>query len=67
MASQLIRLHCTDIKIHPFTTGKQNKKKQLSKLEIDTDCQLSQVRIHVERVIGLVSQKFSILQSTLFY
>ena len=35
------------------------------KLEVDTAYQLSQVRIHVERVIGLVRQKFSILQSTL--
>ena len=40
------------------------EKKQLSKLEIDSARQLSQVRIHVERVIGLVRQKYSILQST---
>ena len=41
------------------------KEKNISKLEIDTARSLSQVRIHVERVIGLVRQKYSILQSTL--
>jgi len=54
-------VHCVQVKIPPFTRG----KKQLSKLEIDCACQLSQVRIHVERVIGLVRQKYSILQSIL--
>ena len=45
----------------PFTKG----KKQLSKPEVDTARQLSRVRIHVERVIGLIRQKYSILESTL--
>ena len=45
----------------PFTRGKP----QLSKLEVDSSRQLSQVRIHVERVIGAVRQKYMILQSTL--
>ena len=53
---------CAEVKIAtPFTKG----KKQLSKLEIDTTRELSQVRIHVERIIGMVRQKFTILQSTL--
>ena len=37
-------VHCAKVKIPPFT----REKKQLSKLEVD---QLSQVRIHVERVV----------------
>ena len=54
-------LFCAEVKIPPFTKG----KKQLSKAEVDTACQLAQVRIHVERVIGVVRQKYTILQSTL--
>lgn len=45
----------------PFTGG----KKQLSRLEIDKARQLSRVRIHVERVIGVLRQKYSFLESTL--
>ena len=40
-------------------------KEQLSKLEVDITHELSQVRIHVERIIGMVRQKFTILQSTM--
>ena len=43
----------------------QKSRYVLLQVEIDTACQLSQVRIHVERVIRLVRQKFSILQSIL--
>ena len=32
---------------------------------VDTACKLSRVRIHVERVIRLLRQKFTILESTL--
>ena len=49
------------MKIPLFT----KRKKQLSKLEVDTARQLSRVRIHVERVIGLLRQKYTILESTL--
>ena len=38
----------------PFTKG----KKQLSQPELDTARKLSRVRIHVERVIGVVRQKY---------
>ena len=41
------------------------EKKQLSKVDADTSQQLARVRIHVERVIGVVKQKYTILQSTL--
>ena len=56
-----VGLYCGEIKIPPFTKG----KKQLSQLEVDTARQLSHVRIHVERVIGLLRNKYTILQSTL--
>lgn len=56
-----VGLLCAEVKHPPFTRGKA----QLSKLEIDNSRQLSQVRIHVERVIGAVRQKYMILQSTL--
>ena len=56
-----VGLCCADVKLPPFTRG----KKQLSKFEIDNSRQLSRVRIHVERVIGLLRQKYTILQSTL--
>ena len=43
----------------------QEAKKQLSKMEVDTAWQLSRVRIHVEQVIGLLHQKYTILEGTL--
>ena len=47
--------------IPAFTKG----KKQLSALEVEETRTIANVRIHVERVIGCVRQRFSILQSTL--
>ena len=55
------RVYCAEVKIPPFTKG----KKQLSKIGVDKARQSSKVCIHMERVIGLVRQKFSKLQSTL--
>ena len=57
---QSVGMFCAEVKRPPFTCG----KKQLSKLEVDTTRQLAQVRIHVERVIGTVRQKYTLLQST---
>ena len=54
-------MYCAQVKIPPFTKG----KRQLSQLEVDTSCQLSAVRIHVERVIGALRQKYSFLEGTL--
>ena len=58
---QAAGIYCAEVRIPSFTKG----KKQLSKMEVDTARQLAQVRIPVERIIGLVRQKYSILQSTL--
>ena len=48
-----------EVKVPPFTCG----KKQLEKVDVDWSRELSCVRIHVERVIGMVKQKYTILQS----
>ena len=47
--------------IPSFTKGKD----QLSALEVEDTCSISNVRIHVERVIGAVRQKYIILKGTL--
>ena len=49
------------LNIPAFTKGKS----QLSALEVEETRTIANVRIHVERVIGAVRQRFSILQSTL--
>lgn len=54
-------MYCAKIVTPPYTKG----KKQLSRLEVETARQLSRVRIHVERVIGLLRQKYTLLESTL--
>lgn len=55
------RMVMAEIKIPPFTKG----KKQLEKVNVDWSRELSIVRIHVERVIGVLKQKFTILQGVL--
>ena len=55
------RMAMAEVKIPPFTKG----KKQLEKVEVDWSRELSVVRIHVERVIGVLKQKYTILQGTL--
>ena len=47
--------------IPAFTKGKS----QLSPLEVEETRSIANVRIHVERVIGVVRQKYTILQNTL--
>lgn len=55
------RMAMAQVKTPPFTKG----KKQLEKVEVDWSRELSMVRIHVERVIGVLKQKFTILQCVL--
>lgn len=50
-----------EVKTPPFTRG----KKQLEKVDVDWSRELSVVRIHVEHVIGVLKQKFTILQGRL--
>ena len=56
-----IGLMCAEVKIPAFTRG----KKQLSPLDLEATRKIAHNRIHVERVIGLVRNKYTILQSTL--
>ena len=56
-----VGLYCAEIKVPPFT----KRKTQLSRLDVDKARQLSRVRIHVERVIGVLRQKYTILESIL--
>lgn len=49
-----------ELKVPAFTKG----KKQLNPVEIEDTRRLASVRIHVERVIGVVRQKYTILQGT---
>lgn len=54
-----VGLFCASLKIPAFTKG----KKQLSAHEVEETRKIASVRIHVERVIGLVRRKYQILQS----
>jgi len=58
--AESVGLQQASLHIPAFTRGKQ----QLSALEIEDTRQIANVRIHVERVIGCVRQKYTILQST---
>lgn len=59
--SDYCQLAMCEIVIPPFTRSKA----QLTKKEVDWSRELSVVRIHVERVIGTLKQKYTILQGTL--
>ena len=50
-----------EVKVPPST----KEKKQLEKVDIDWGRELSLVRIHVEYIIGLLKQKFTILEGTI--
>jgi len=56
-----IAIHGATLVIPSFTRG----KKQLSLQEGECSQRIAKVRIHVERVIGLLKNKYTILQSTL--
>ncbi len=59
--SEDIAIHGVTLKIPAFTRGKQ----QLSQEDAEKSKQLSKVRIHVERVIGLLKNRYTILKGTL--
>ena len=48
--------YCAEVKVPAFTIGKP----QLSKCEVDTTREHARVRIHVERVIGLLKLKYKV-------
>lgn len=59
--SDSVGLYCAELKIPEFTKGKT----QLQKSAIDGTRDLASVRIHVERVIGLLRNKYTLLQKIL--
>ncbi len=59
--NEYARMAMVEVKTPPFTRG----KKQLEKVEVDWSRELSIVRIHIERVIGVLKQKYTILQNVL--
>ena len=56
-----VGLYCAELRIPEFTRGKS----QLNQIDVDKTRDLARVRIHVERVIGLMRNKFTILQNIL--
>lgn len=52
---------CSELLIPAFTTG----KKQLSAKEVETSRKIASVRIHIERVIGLIRNRYTILKGKL--
>jgi len=56
-----VGVHCAEINIPAFMRGKA----QLSAIDVETTRKIAHVRIHVKRVIGLVRNKFTILQDKL--
>ncbi|XP_034073080.1 uncharacterized protein LOC117546831 [Gymnodraco acuticeps] len=54
-----VGFYCASLKMPAFTRGKS----QLSAYEVEETRKIANVRIHVERVIGLVRRKYQILQS----
>lgn len=59
--SESVGLMCAEVKIPAFTRG----KKQLSSLDIESTRKIANSRVHVERVIGLVRNKYAMLRSKL--
>jgi len=58
---ELVAIHQAEAKLPAFTKGKT----QLSAKEVQESRELTVVRIHVERLIGVIKQKYSILEETL--
>lgn len=56
-----MRLHGAKLEISSFTRGKS----KLTQKEVEVTQRLARVRIHAERVIGLLKRKYTILQGML--
>ena len=56
-----VDLYCAELKIPEFTRGKS----QLEQKSVDETRKIAAVRSHVERVIGRLRNKFTILQGIL--
>ena len=56
-----VAVHGAKLEIPAFTRGKT----QLSQREVEVSKQLSMVHIHIERVIGLLKNKYTILKGPL--
>ena len=59
--SDSVGLKQAKLSIHAFTKGKS----QLDPVDVERTRGIANVRIHVERVIGLLPRKYTFLQSTL--
>ena len=59
--AESVGFYCAKVKIPAFAKG----KKQVSGTDVESTRRIASVRIHVERVIGLVRKKYTILQSIL--
>ena len=59
--SDSVGLKQAKLSIHAFTKGKS----QLDPVDVERTRGIANVRIHVERVIGLLRRKYTFLQSTL--
>lgn len=57
LISEHVRLLHAELQMPAFTKGKQ----QLHPIEVETTRSIANVRIHVERIIGCIRQKFRIL------
>ena len=53
--------YCAEVKVPAFTKG----KKQLAGIDVESTRRIAAVRIHAEWVIGLLRNKYKILQNTL--
>ncbi len=58
--SDLVGSYCSTIKMPAFTRGKAH----LTGIEVEQTRKIANVRIHVERVIGNIRKKYSILSDT---
>lgn len=59
--AESVGMCCAEVNIPSFTKGRA----QLSPIDVETTRKIASVRIHVERVIGLVRNKYTMLQDKL--